>query len=87
MEAKKHSKLGIASFVIGVMITVSFSILYIADINMKFSKIGLFCFLIIGVSGGLGINGVAAKNKKKIFAYLGLMLSVAPFFIILGVTT
>jgi hypothetical protein len=83
---QEHSKLGIASFVISIINIALFVIFCIADITIRLTLIGGFYYVFIGVGGGLGINGLMAKNKKKTFAVLGVILSVAIFFIALGVT-
>ncbi len=105
MESYKHSGLGIASFTIsivsGVFIFLILAILGVMEATTPGGIdeespvtffIGLLLLTFIGASFlafGLGMGGLAQKERKKIFAVLGTVLAAAPviitlFFMVLG---
>ncbi len=82
---KKHSRFGIASFIISIICGV---LVYVPLFTVAFTQIetgsnesygylaivfGSLCINFIGI--GLGIAGLFEKNRKKIFAILGLVFS------------
>jgi hypothetical protein len=87
---KKHSELGIASFIIAIFeITIwiiSFLDLFFLNIYIYSSitdELTIFlCFGIPVVSLMLGVGGLIQKERKKVFPILGIVLS---FFELLGV--
>lgn len=95
MEEKKHSGLGIASFVTsitsGTLTLLLFLVAGVAEISTpggmsdKFSMMVGFCTLSVMaatiVAFGLSIGGLFQKEKRKIFAILGTVFSVV-FFVL-----
>ena len=93
MEGLKHSGLGIASFISTI---VSGSLLFLVIMMsisasdrtdpVEDSGIGLvmvaFCLVLL-LALGLGIGGLLQKQRKKIFAILGTLFSVATIILIL----
>jgi hypothetical protein len=98
-EEQKHSKLGVASFVLSIISIICTFALIIAAIttdvsggldenSARFMVIGTLYFLFVGfsiVGIGLGIAGLFAKNMKKVFAILGLVFSTAILVIAIGI--
>jgi hypothetical protein len=98
---QQHSKLGIASFILSIISIICIFILLIVAGTIEVSTpggmdensaaaaaIGMFYFLFTGfsiVGIGLGIAGLFAKDKKKIFAILGLIFSAAVLLIAISV--
>jgi MFS family permease len=101
METQKHSRLGIASFVVGITSVIcslallcSFILFIGGSVASKYSGgwegffvlfvVGIFCYFLMGFSMigiGLGIAGILEKERKSIFAILGLALSALVFSI------
>ena len=94
---KKHSGLGISSFIIGIATAILiFAEIVIAGM-MEASTVGgideespqavilgLALFATMGmclVGAGLGIAALFQKNRKKVFAILGIIFSISPFAI------
>lgn len=93
MEQLKHSGLGIASFITAIVSGVFVFLLVVIAGAIEVSTpggmdeesaaaviIGLLLFTLLGallVSIGLGIAGLVQSNRKKIFAILGTVFSVA----------
>jgi hypothetical protein len=93
LEAKKHSGIGIASFVISVGAGLGIFLVFVVagimetttpgGINEKSASAIIVGFCIIGllfvnlVAIGLGLGGLMKKGKKKIFAVLGTIFSSA----------
>jgi hypothetical protein len=88
MEERKHSKLGVASFIISVVSAIALLVIIILaayfvsqsmdENSIEMIAVGLFMFLFIGISCvalGLGIAGLVQKNVNKIFAILGTIFS------------
>ncbi|MDR2100233.1 MAG: hypothetical protein LBP40_05345 [Campylobacteraceae bacterium] len=99
---QKHSKLGIASFIIAIICVLSlFALFVVAGMLESSGGIGEEAAMIVGalfflfiilciISIGLGIAGLIVKGKK-VFAVLGLVFSVgifllSIFLIILGLS-
>lgn len=94
MEDRKHSGLGIASFVTGIISGICLFLLIVIAGVMEASTpggidedsagavmVGLFLFAFMGaalVALGLGIGGLLQKERKKIFAILGTIVSAVP---------
>jgi hypothetical protein len=91
----KHSGIGIASFIISLVIGIFFVILFlgagfigIASPETMYNEsvmilIGLFAILglFVCLTGiGLGIGGLFQKKRKKVFAALGLIFNVLVLF-------
>lgn len=91
MEQKKHSGLGVASFITSIISGVFIFLLIVVAGVMEASTpggmdeesigavmVGLFLLLFLGaalVALGLGIGGLLQKERKKIFAILGTVFS------------
>ena len=92
MEAK-HSGLGISSFVISTLTGVAMLVLIVLagvletttpggmdEESLAAVLIGLFMFAFLFIdllAAGLGIAGLLQKDRKKIFAILGVIIAVA----------
>lgn len=92
MEERKHSGLGIASFITsivsGILIFLDIVIAGVMEATTPGGVdeasagaiiVGLFLFAFLGaafVGLGLGIGGLLQKERKKIFAILGTVFSV-----------
>ena len=106
MEKQKHSGLGIASFITSIasgffifMLIVIAGVIEVStpggmdEESASAVIIGLTLFVFLGVSLvalGLGIGGVCQKDRRKIFALLGIVFSVLTlvgtiFIVILGI--
>lgn len=97
MEVQKHSGLGVASFIISVVTGVLLFLLIVIAGAIEASTpggmdeesatavvIGLFVILflcVMLVALGLGVAGLLQKERKKIFAILGVVFSVF-FFVV-----
>ncbi|SFQ60168.1 hypothetical protein SAMN05216578_101338 [Halopseudomonas formosensis] len=95
----KHSGVGIASFVTSIVAGVLIFLLVIIAGVLEVSTpggmdeesiaavlIGLFLFAFLGaelVALGLGIGGLIQKDRKKIFAILGVVFSATALLITL----
>lgn len=93
MQAKKHSKLGIASFITSIASGAFIFLLVVIAAMMEASTlggmdeqsaeaiiVGVLLFVFIGTSFmalGLGLAGLLPKDRKKIFAVLGMVFSTA----------
>jgi len=93
MQAKKHTKLGIASFVTSIASGAFIFLLVVIAAMMEASTpggmdeqsveavmVGILLFAFIGTSFialGLGISGLLRKDTKKLFAILGIVFSSA----------
>jgi hypothetical protein len=89
----KHSGLGIASFVLSVISIVSIFILFVTAgalnasggedevTNVIVGAFFLFFMMLTVISIGLGIAGLIIKNRKRVFAALGLTFSVIVFLL------
>jgi hypothetical protein len=82
-EVKKHSALGIFSFIIGLSDFLGLCLILILNINYKSERVdylvnsfSILAGLISIVGVVLGIIGCIQKNPKKVFAIFGLILSV-----------
>lgn len=89
----KHSGLGLASFIISMVDVIIFvSVMIIGSMMASKSPMGLdetspllltlgmliiFSLILCLVGIGLGIAGIVKKNRKKLFAVLGLVFNVA----------
>jgi hypothetical protein len=87
---QKHSGIGIASFVIGILVVIMLCITFavaggssgISSTGSSYSNlmtgIGLLACGTIAlalVGVGLGIGGIVQKNVKKVFGIIGLVLN------------
>lgn len=95
----KHSGLGIASFIIGIIQSIaSFTAIIISGATYAtysiptenqeiiFAIIGLVIFvgLFIHLIGiGLGIAGLLQKNRKKVFSILGLIFNISCVMVVI----
>lgn len=95
----KHSGVGIASFVTSIVAGVLIFLLVIIAGVLEVSTpggmdeesiaavlIGLFLFAFLGaelVALGLGVGGLIQKDRKKIFAILGVVFSATALLITL----
>lgn len=93
MEEQKHSGLGVASFVTSLISGVLIFLLLavagvmeastpggISEDSASAMVVGLLLFVFLGVALvalGLGIGGLVQRDRKKIFALLGSIFSVA----------
>ena len=100
-EANKHSRLGIASFIISIIGWIeSFMLLAVAgyyeattpggmdETSFTSVIIGMFLFLtifILLVGTGLGIAGLLQKDQKRTFPLLGTALNGALIVTLIGV--
>ncbi len=87
-EKPKHSEFGVASFIISMVMLVTFlGILLYAGINSDLiayndtaagvlGLIFIIAFLATLVGIGLAIAGITIPNKRKVFAILGLCFNV-----------
>lgn len=90
MEEKKHSGLGIASFITSIVSGLLIFLLIVVAGVMEATPggideesagavmVGLFLFASLGatlVALGLGIAGLLQKERKKLFAILGTVFS------------
>lgn len=98
LDLRRHSRLGIASFVIAIVLTVAYAIEFVVAGILEASTpggmdeespeailIGLSIFgagLVNLVGVALGIAGLCTANHKRLFAILGLAFNVA---LLLGV--
>jgi hypothetical protein len=89
----KHSGLGIASFIISIIVGILIFLLVVIAGIMETTTSGginensagalilgatIFALIALDVVGlGLGIAGCSQKNKKKIFAILGTIFAAA----------
>ena len=90
---EKHSRLGVASFIIALLTIAMYCGELLCDIsNSQFLAAGhrgltetVVLLVFLGCSGilinligiGLGIGGLAQKGRKKLFAAWGLILNLA----------
>jgi hypothetical protein len=90
---RKHSGLGIASFITSVVASISLVLLvviagalevsapgWIDEESVAAMVLGLFIFALLVVdivALGLGIAGLIQKNRKKLFAILGTVFAAA----------
>lgn len=95
MEPKKHSGLGIASFITSIVSGISIFLLIVIAGVMEASTpegidaesvgavvVGLFLFAFLGttlVALGLGVGGLVQKDRNKTFAILGTVFSAVAF--------
>jgi hypothetical protein len=91
MEPRKHSGVGIASFILSVMSAVFIFITLVVAGVMEATTPGgmdegapgtivvglmMITFFFVAMVGlGLGVGGLCQKNRKKIFAILGTIFS------------
>ncbi|MFP4173662.1 MAG: hypothetical protein ACLFV4_12195 [Candidatus Hydrogenedentota bacterium] len=91
METRKHSGLGIASFITslvsGFFLLIMFGVAGVMETttpggideeSAEAMIVGLFIFAFLGLSLvalGLGIAGLAQNDRRKIFALLGTIFS------------
>ena len=68
----KHSRAGIASFVIGIF----YWTVEILALNIDLSFDIVLFLAVLGII--LGLIGVFSKNKKRLFPVLGLLLNLFP---------
>jgi hypothetical protein len=97
----KHSGLGIASFIIAIVLGVfEFLFIVVAGIVETTNSggieakptiaivVGMSILLGVGLSLvgiGLGIAGLIQKNRKKVFTILGLVFNIAVIIMVLGI--
>ncbi|GAA0182895.1 hypothetical protein SH2C18_51800 [Clostridium sediminicola] len=92
-KVKRHSKVGISSFVSGILaitLFLSISTLPLDETNSELviGIIAIFSVLIAMVGTILGIIGILNKKKKRIFAIIGVILNLmlVLFFIVLMIS-
>ena len=73
----KHSKAGIASFVIGVLV----AILWVTNATLGLGTLGFWLIMIAGWI--LGFIGIFSPGTKKIFAVLGIIVPLAPIVLLM----
>lgn len=95
---KKHSGIGITSFILGIISIVLFVIIIIiiASISIATSLnvdeltqivVGLIAIieLLVSITGGiLGIISVCMKNKKKLYGIMGICFNLIPCVLLVG---
>jgi hypothetical protein len=100
-EEKKHSGIGIASFVISLIAGVGIFALFIAAGVIEASSPGgmheesaeaiiiglgiIFLFLMELVAIGLGIGALFSSTRKKLFGILGLSFSAGVTLLAVGI--
>lgn len=100
-EEKKHSGIGIASFVLSLIAGVGIFVLFIVagfieattpggmhEESVEAIMIGLgiiFLFLLELVAIGLGIGAMFSSTRKKLFGILGLSFSAGVALLALGI--
>ncbi len=98
--ASKHSGLGIASFVLGILNLIFWFVLLAVAGYLELSTpgglgsndglamvVGLVAMLLMGLcllALGLGIGGWVQKQHKKIFAILGVVVSGLTIMMMIG---
>jgi ABC-type antimicrobial peptide transport system permease subunit len=83
---KKHSGMGIASFIISlVMLFIQILIYNFFTTHGHSDSLGalILCFIANLVGVGLGIAGLAQKGRKRIFSVLGTTLNGIPSLVFL----
>lgn len=101
MDVQKHSGLGIAAFITSITSAVSIFILIVIAGVIEVSTpggmdeesagavvIGLLLFAFVGttlVGLGLGIAGLVQKDRKKIYAILGVIFAAVTLLVTLVV--
>jgi hypothetical protein len=93
MDEQKHSRLGIAAFIIGITAAIlNFDFMFTGVIPLpgtyglhyfyiKMRWLIFYGFLFLSLSLialGLGIGGLVQKERKKLFAILGTIFSALP---------
>lgn len=78
----KHSRMGIASFVISLTIWILMVALIIGNTEVVagYDLSNLIRLLLLGgfvVGTGLGISGLLQRKRKKTFAVMGILLSLS----------
>lgn len=86
MEKKKHSKLGIASFVLMVVglplvLLVMFFLILMYNISDTYL---FFAGAVPALSFVLGVAGIIQKDRKKLFSTTGVVLSSGIFVLVFG---
>lgn len=94
-EPLKHSSLGIASFIIGIITGIMEFVCIIASAMLVTTNpesaamvvVGLLLlagiiFALVGI--GLGIGGLVQKKRKKVFSIIGLILNAFTFIAVVG---
>ncbi|MDR2789390.1 MAG: hypothetical protein LBB59_00185 [Campylobacteraceae bacterium] len=89
----KHSGLGIASFTLSIISVISIFILFVTagaldasgdmgdTASIIVGSFFLLLMIVVIISIGLGIAGLVVKNRKRVFAALGLTFSVFIFLL------
>ena len=89
MERSRHSPLGITSFCVSLLGSLTFLLwLLLAGIDADDTLVGSIMFLqllVSAVGAGLGIGPLFSTSKKRGFAIAGIVIGVATFIIALGI--
>jgi len=96
---RKHSGLGIASFVISIITGLMMFMLFVVagvmetstpggmdENSMEAMLVGLFLFALLFLdllAVGLGVAGLFQKERRKLFAVLGLVFAAATIVVAL----
>ncbi|MDF9827280.1 hypothetical protein M2103_001990 [Ereboglobus sp. PH5-5] len=97
---QSHSGLGIASFVLSIISGMALFCVVLAagviesstpggmdESSPQAMVVGLFLFAFMGLAllaAGLGVGGLCQKNRRKIFAILGVAFSGAAIVLVMG---
>lgn len=80
-NTRKHSRIGIASFVIGIVAVLIFCLAFQIDVSsLTVLALGILRWIsspilsLVGV--GLGFGAVVQKNDKKLFGIIGLVINL-----------
>ena len=83
---RKHSGLGMASFSICIIVGIAHLLIFITPLHLDLPDdwgLLFFCLATLFISLialWLGIRGLKQKDRKKLFAILGIVLSVSLIF-------
>lgn len=85
-----HSRLGIASFAVslltGLLWAYTFSLAIASEVaDLTLGDLGIACIFTTLVALGLGIAGLAQRQRKRLIAILGIVVSTAGPFVVFGI--
>lgn len=90
-EAKDgHSRLGVASFVLALITGLLFAYTLslaatVEEGDLTAGDLGLACIFMTLVALGLGIAGLVRRQRKRLFAILGIVVSIANPFVVIAI--